>query len=437
MEEIPGYSIYECMLSGMSLLSSFGIRDTYSDELVTEKWINLQKQYPYLHDYSTVTDKGDDYTDNTPLKVDLRNKDSIEEGLDELRNHLSSEIIKPDNPYQKKSLLAFAPFTLQNTNYTLFSLYTPHAKVDFKGLAFIVTTFLNSFEQVVTTYPMDSIYPMLTEKKLIPPMEEREAIIKKFFNYQKVLQFQYNKLREDISLTEEEKKMSELESKSNHEPIFVSETLKLSPEEMNTLCSYCKQQGLSIQALFSAAYLKASLNLFQNNIEEADVVNFQIIFDQRKYLSTNPKCIGLFPESTHPYFAVELAQQPVLTIAKQLTSYLKKITFDSDEFKRFRVECYYIHEKFYPIDFSVGGSNIGQFKALDDLTHSLKEKFVEYTFMAGSRYALPSNLYAIQIHMYSLINGSCNMSLSYPQGNVPKVNVKKLLQRIKEIMLTH
>jgi len=60
---------------------------------------------------------------------------------------------------------------------------------------------------------------------------------------------------------------------------------------MEKIISYCKQNELSIQAYFSAAYLKASLELFKNNLEEADVVNFQIIFEQRKYSTENKKCI--------------------------------------------------------------------------------------------------------------------------------------------------
>jgi len=72
---------------------------------------------------------------------------------------------------------------------------------------------------------------------------------------------------------------------------------------------------------------------------------------------------------------------------------------------------------------------------MEELTDYMKEKFIDYTFMGNSRYPLPDNLYSIQIHMYSLIDGSCNMSLSYPNRNVPRVNVYKLLKKIKEIML--
>ena len=48
---------------------------------------------------------------------------------------------------------------------------------------------------------------------------------------------------------------------------------------MKNILLFCKENKISIQALLDAAYLKASLELFQNNMKEADVVNFQIIYE--------------------------------------------------------------------------------------------------------------------------------------------------------------
>ena len=68
MEIITGYSRYEFLLSGLTIFCYFEIKEDYSDELITKKWIQLKKQYPYLHDYKTITKKGDNYSDNIPLK---------------------------------------------------------------------------------------------------------------------------------------------------------------------------------------------------------------------------------------------------------------------------------------------------------------------------------------------------------------------------------
>jgi len=137
---------------------------------------------------------------------------------------------------------------------------------------------------------MGSIYPILLQNNLIPPKEERQDIINKFFNYKNPLIFHYNKLKESVELTEEDYKICQWETKNTYvQPTFVAETLKINKEEMEKIISHCKQNELSIQAYFSAAYLKASLELFENNLKEADVVNFQIIFEQRKYLKENKK----------------------------------------------------------------------------------------------------------------------------------------------------
>lgn len=52
MEQIPGYSIYETILSSLSVFCSFGVKEDYNDELIKQNWIKLQKIYPYLYDYN-------------------------------------------------------------------------------------------------------------------------------------------------------------------------------------------------------------------------------------------------------------------------------------------------------------------------------------------------------------------------------------------------
>ncbi|OUM60904.1 hypothetical protein PIROE2DRAFT_62860 [Piromyces sp. E2] len=365
MENIPGYSLYETVLSSLSILCSFGIKEDYSDELINENWIKLQKQYPYLYDYSTIVEKGDDYSTNVPMKYDLLQRNGqVTDYLNELLESLSEEAIKPERLAKKCSLLAYAKFQLNDTKYTIFSIFTPHSKTDFKSLTYIATSFLNYFENVTTTYPMDN--------------------------------------------------------------------------EMEKVLLFCKNNELSIQALLDAAFLKASLELFQNNIKEVDVVNFQITYDQRKFSVKDEKCIGLFAEGTYPYYPIDWVNNSVVDVAKDLTRDIKKNTYlESEEFKRFRIECYYFHKDLYTIEFTFSASNLGKFECLEDLNDNLKNKFVDFYFLGATRMPLPETSRAISIHMFSLFDGSCNISLHYPTVVVPSVYMIKLLGRIKEIMLNN
>lgn len=102
-------------------------------------------------------------------------------------------------------------------------------------------------------------------------------------------------------------------------PYLISETIKISKEEMNIIFESCKKNNLSIQALLYASYLKASLDLFQSNQTEADVVNFQIIYDQRKHTVHNEKCIGLFAEATYPFLSIDTINKSIIDISKELT----------------------------------------------------------------------------------------------------------------------
>ena len=49
-----------------------------------------------------------------------------------------------------------------------------------------------------------------------------------------------------------------------------------------------------MQTLLDTTYLKASLELFENNLKDADVVNFQIIYDQRKNLAKKVKNVLVY-----------------------------------------------------------------------------------------------------------------------------------------------
>lgn len=360
MEVIPEYSVYECLLSGLAVLCTFGVKEDYSDELIIEKWINLQKHYPYLHDYKTVNEKVDNYSDNLPIKYKLNQQsDSITDYFNELMDYLSNKTISPERLSLNNSLLAFSKIQIKNTKYTLFCLSTSHCRTDFKSLSFLATSFLNSLENVTTLYPSEGMYPALLEKKLIPDISERNEIIEKYFNYKQPLKFDYCKLNENISLTEKEKILISNELKESDKPIyFKSRMIKFTKEEMEKILLYCKENKLSIQALLDSAYLKASLELFQNNLKDADVVNFQIIYDQRKTLSKqNDNCVGLFVESTFPYFPIQLINKSSLEIAKELTERIKKTnSIDSEDFKRFRVEYYYIHKELYFIDYTLAAS---------------------------------------------------------------------------------
>ena len=351
--------------------------------------------------------------------------------------YLSKEAIKPERLTQKSSLLAYAKIQLNDIKYTVFSIFTPHCKTDFKSLTFIATSFLNNFENVTTIYPMDTMYPILVEKNLIPDISERQDIINKFFNYKKTLNINYTKLNENITLTEAEKESILNETSENDKPIyFKSRTIKFTKEEMKKILLFCKDNELSIQALLDAAFLKASLELFQNNKKDVDVVNFQITYDQRKFSVKDEKCIGLFAEGTYPYYPIEWVNNSLVDVAKDLTRDIKKSAFlESEELKRFRIECYYIHKKLSVIEYTFSASNIGKFECLEDLNENLKKKFVDFHFLGATRMPLPNTSRKISLHMFSLFDESCNISLNYPTAVVPSIHMIKLLERIKEIML--
>ena len=92
------YSIYEQILSSLSIICSFGVREEYSDELIKENWIKLQKNYPYLYNYETIEDKSDNiYSDNIPLKYEFQYKGNfMNEYLNEIISFLSKESLKQE-----------------------------------------------------------------------------------------------------------------------------------------------------------------------------------------------------------------------------------------------------------------------------------------------------------------------------------------------------
>ena len=434
------YSIYEQILSYLSVYCSFGIKEDYSDELIKENWIKLQKNYPYLYNYESIKgNKEYTYSDNLPIKYELQFKgDQTKEYLTELINLLSKESLKPERLSKKNSILAFSKIKINNINITLFSLYTPHARTDFKGLSFFVTSFLNSFDNISTIYPMESMSGILFEKNLIPDVKERQDMIKKYFNYKQTLLFDFSKFKENIKLTDEEKNIIKNQQNdiNNQNNYLISETIKLNINDINSILEKCKKNNLSLQALIYAVYLKASMELFENNIIKADVVNFQIIYDQRKLTVNNEKCIGLFAEGTYPYLPIDMMNKSIIDISKELTKHIRKInSLNDEEFKRYRIECYYFHKELYTIQYTLSATNMGKFKVLDDLSDNIKNKFIDYYFLNGLRYPVDSNYGKTEIHMYSLFDGTCNISLSYPKHNISSVNIQKLLDRIKAILL--
>ena len=56
MEKIPGYLMYETILSSLSIFWSFVVKEDYIDEIIKLKWIKLQKIYPYLYNYTSIVD---------------------------------------------------------------------------------------------------------------------------------------------------------------------------------------------------------------------------------------------------------------------------------------------------------------------------------------------------------------------------------------------
>ncbi len=89
---------------------------------------------------------------------------------------------------------------------------------------------------------MESLNTIMVEKNLIPEIEEREELIKKFFNYKQILKFDFSTLNEKIILTEEEKNIIENEKKNflNNKSFYMtSKTVKISKEEIEYILNIC------------------------------------------------------------------------------------------------------------------------------------------------------------------------------------------------------
>ena len=448
MNLIPGYSPYESMLASYTLISSFAVKGDYSQEAITKCWINLQKYYPYLQDYTTITSKKKEmtnYNNNIPIKYDIKKVTSISDALDEIKDNLSKEIIQPSKSGIKHALLVYSKNIL-DSDICLFSLYVSHSRTDLKSITYLVTTFLNHLgdsNKEIEIYSMESIYPALLEKKLIPKESDRLNIYQKFFNYKQPLKFDYMHIKNNIQLTEEEKAIIEEKSKHNNEPIYyISRGVKYTSTEMSKIREFCKNKGLSVQALLDAAYLKSALEFFENNIKESDVINFQIIFDHRQASIGKEKCIGNFPEAAYPYLPIEYCSKSITEIASALTQKIKEISlpnvdssFYSESFNPYRLECYCGSNEEYKINFSFSASNLGRFKCLDDLTPNMKNNFIDFKFVAGSQYPIPNNVAYVSSHMYGLFDGSANHTMHFPYAVVYTPYVLKFLERIKEFML--
>ncbi len=55
--------------------------------------------------------------------------------------------------------------------------------------------------------------------------------------------------------------------------------------------------------------------------------------------------------------------------------------------------------------------------------------------MGAFRFTLSNSYKDIAIHMFGLFDGSCNISLSYPEFVVSSIFIKKLLLKMKDIIL--
>jgi len=122
MEDIPGYSLYESMFSSMSIVCTFTIKDNYSDDLIKEKWINFKNNILiYMITQLIFVDKGNNYSNTPPLKYinECQTQYSLENCSTQLKNYLFGEIIKPESPYQNKSLLGYLKININNIEYTI------------------------------------------------------------------------------------------------------------------------------------------------------------------------------------------------------------------------------------------------------------------------------------------------------------------------------
>ena len=123
----------------------FCIKEVFSEELIKLNWIKLQKNNPYLYNYEkskSNNENDDSFSDNIPLKFEFENKnESMKDYLNEIINELSKETIKPERLKQKNSLLVYTKLKINDIKYTIFSLYTPHSKTDFKSITFLVLLF--------------------------------------------------------------------------------------------------------------------------------------------------------------------------------------------------------------------------------------------------------------------------------------------------------
>ncbi len=126
MEKIPGYSIYETILSSLSIFCSFAVKEDYIDELIKLNWIKLQKIYPYLYNYTSIVDNNYDYSNNLPIKIELKdNNNLLDECLNKMISILSKESIRPQMLSQKKSLLYYSKIVKKNILNIQFLVFIP------------------------------------------------------------------------------------------------------------------------------------------------------------------------------------------------------------------------------------------------------------------------------------------------------------------------
>lgn len=72
---------------------------------------------------------------------------------------------------------------------------------------------------------------------------------------------------------------------------------------------------------------------------------------------------------------------------------------------------------------------------MEELSEHIKENFIDYHFLNGLRFPVTNDFKKTEIHMYSLFDESCNISMSFPKYVIPSIYIIKLLNKIKENMI--
>ena len=158
-------------------------------------------------------------------------------------------------------------------------------------------------------------------------------------------------------------------------------------------------------------------------------------YDCRKLVGITTPTIGLYPEDIYPMFPVSFLDLSIEEMAHQLTTYIRNIkTLNAIEFDRYRDGYYNGNIPSVAFPNTCFFSNLGSFKAMERLTPTMKERFVDFQFSGCSRVAENSENVYIAIHSFGLFNGCCNLCASYI-GKIEHSIVQKVLDELKEMII--